>query len=115
GNQERVASWHFTVDSKSIYQHVPTNEVAWHAGTKEGNYSSIGIEICVNQDGNKAKANVVELIQYLMKKHSIPISHVVPHKHWSGKQCPINLLKNWSGFISQVQGAEKDVSKVPFT
>jgi len=25
-------SWHFTVDDHSIYQHIPTNEVAYHAG-----------------------------------------------------------------------------------
>lgn len=28
----RQVSWHFTVDDKDIYQHMPLNEVAWHAG-----------------------------------------------------------------------------------
>jgi N-acetylmuramoyl-L-alanine amidase len=120
GNQERVASWHFTVDDKSIYQHVPTNEIAWHAGdgsSGTGNRKSIGVEICVNRDVNftKAKANAVELIQYLMKKHAIPLSRVVPHQYWSGKQCPRNLLKSWSSFLAQIGSSDKDVSKVPFT
>lgn len=28
----RQASWHYTVDDKEIYQSIPTNEVAYHAG-----------------------------------------------------------------------------------
>ena len=51
GNTDRSASWHFTVDDKEIYQHLPLNEVGWHAGDKTGNYESIGIEIAVNSDG----------------------------------------------------------------
>ncbi|MFZ7893850.1 N-acetylmuramoyl-L-alanine amidase [Bacillus cereus] len=40
-------SWHFTVDDKQIYQHLPTNENRWHAGDGDGsgNRESIGIEI----------------------------------------------------------------------
>ncbi len=56
GNTDRSASWHFTVDDKEIYQHLPLNEVGWHAGNKTGNYESIGIEIAVNSDGNYTKA-----------------------------------------------------------
>ncbi len=32
GTTDRSASWHFTVDDKEIYQHLPLNENAWHAG-----------------------------------------------------------------------------------
>ena len=55
----RPASWHFTVDDTEIYQHLPLNENGWHAGDGEsgiGNRQSIGIEICVNSDGNFEKA-----------------------------------------------------------
>lgn len=45
-------SWHYTVDDHQIYQHLPDNEEAWHSGDREGNHSSIGIELCVNADGN---------------------------------------------------------------
>lgn len=31
----RTASWHFTVDDKQIIQHLPTNEIGWHAGEKK--------------------------------------------------------------------------------
>jgi N-acetylmuramoyl-L-alanine amidase len=101
----RVASWHYTIDEKEIYQSVPTNEVAYHAGTSAGNRQSIGIEICVNSDGNfeKAKENAIWLIRYLMDKHDIPISHVVPHKFWSGKDCPQEILPYWDKFIDQIK------------
>lgn len=110
GNQERVASWHFTVDDKEIIQHIPENEVAWHAGdggNGPGNRKSLSLEICVNEDGNyeKAKENAVWLVRYLMSKHNIPIGNVVPHKHWTGKDCPHNLLPHWNEFIKQVEGA----------
>lgn len=101
----RTASWHYQIDEKEIYQSIPTNEVAYHAGTSAGNRQSIGIEICVNSDGDfeKAKANAIWLIRYLMEKHSIPISHVVPHKFWSGKDCPHEILPYWDSFINQIK------------
>lgn len=118
GGNSRQASWHFTVDDKEIYQSIPTTEIAFHAGDSKGlgNYSSIAVEICVNADGDfgKAKANAVELIRHLMDKHHIPIERVVPHKKWSGKNCPRNILKSgWNIFIAQVKGGAT-VSYLPF-
>lgn len=102
-----MASWHFTVDQNEIYQSIPTNEVGWHAGDGRGlgNMQSIGVEICVNSDGDftRAKENAVWLIRYLMEKHNIPISRVVPHKHWSGKDCPHEILPYWNSFIQQIK------------
>ena len=110
----RQASWNYTVDDKSIYQSIPDNEVAWANGDGNGpgNRSSISIEICVNQDGdfNKAKENAIWLIRNLMTKHSIPLANVVPHQHWSGKNCPRNILKSgWDKFIAQVAGKKDPV------
>ena len=45
--------------------------------------------------------------QYLMKKHNIPIERVVPHKIWSGKDCPHKLLPHWSEFVSKIKGVSK--------
>ena len=54
-------SWHFTVDDHSIYQHIPTNEVAYHAGDGtrvKFEFIDTGIkansdkaEILINKDG----------------------------------------------------------------
>lgn len=114
----RTASWHFTVDDKSIYQHLPTNEHGWHAGDGgggTGNRQSIGIEICVNSDGNfnKAVQNAAWLVRKLMKDHNIPITNVVQHNRWSGKNCPRNLRKKgWSAFIESIKkGGTQEVSK----
>ena len=35
--QKRQVSWHYTVDDKFVYQSIPTNEIAWHTATKQGN------------------------------------------------------------------------------
>jgi N-acetylmuramoyl-L-alanine amidase len=105
----RNASWHFQVDEREIYQSIPTNEVAWANGDGSngtGNRESISVEICVNSDGSfeQAKQNTVWLVRYLMNKHDIPISNVVQHNRWSGKNCPRNLRQSgWSSFINQIK------------
>lgn len=114
-------SYHFVVDDKSIYQLIPCNEVSWHAGdgnNGKGNRKSISIEICENSDGNLRKAtdNAVELVQYLMDKYNIDITHVVQHNYWSGKNCPNRLRKNqpysWDTFINKCENNSLDDFKV---
>ncbi len=109
----RLASWHYQVDDKEIIQSFLDNVRCLHAGDGrgKGNMESIGIEICVNSDGNfkNAVKNAAELVKYLMKKHDIGISHVVQHSRWSGKDCPHNLRDgskgiNWNDFIGLVKG-----------
>lgn len=103
-------SWHYTVDDKEIYQHLPDNETAYHAGDGkgDGNRKSIGIEICDNPDGDLLKAtdNAVKLVARLCKKHNIPPVNVVQHNHWSGKNCPVELRAgkpySWDVFIGKV-------------
>jgi N-acetylmuramoyl-L-alanine amidase CwlA len=108
-------SWHFTVSSEQIYQHLPVIESAFHAGDGGqgvGNRQSIGIEICVNSDGNfeKAKANAQWLIKKLMAERSIRIENVVQHNHWSGKNCPSTMrnTNTWKPFIDGIQKVEED-------
>ncbi|WZY00370.1 N-acetylmuramoyl-L-alanine amidase [Bacillus sp. FSL W7-1360] len=101
----RDVSWHFTVDDHTIIQHLPTNEKGWHAGA-EANNKSIGVELCVNSDGDfeKTKKNAAWLIKKLMKEHRISLGNVVTHKHWTGKQCPARLLNEWSTFKRLIEG-----------
>lgn len=107
-NPSTATSWHFTVDDTRAVQHLPLNENGWHAGDGAhgtGNRKSIGIEVCENSDGNFEKAfdNAAQLVAKLMKDTGIPITKVVPHKHWSGKQCPRRILPRWGEFISRVK------------
>ncbi|MGG5738307.1 MULTISPECIES: S-layer homology domain-containing protein [Bacillus cereus group] len=106
GTTDRSASWHFTVDDKEIYQHLPLNENGWHAGDGAegtGNRESIAIEIAVNQDGdyNKAVENARKLAAYLMGELNIPLENVKKHQFWSGKNCPAIMINNnaWEPFL----------------
>ncbi|MDM5194700.1 S-layer homology domain-containing protein [Bacillus hominis] len=106
GTTDRSASWHFTVDDKEIYQHLPLNENGWHAGDGAegtGNRESIAIEIAVNQDGdyNKAVENARKLAAYLMGELNIPLENMKKHQFWSGKNCPAIMIKNnaWEPFL----------------
>ncbi|MBM7029897.1 N-acetylmuramoyl-L-alanine amidase [Bacillus velezensis] len=115
-NPETPTSWHFTVDEKEIYQHLPLNENGWHAGdgnSGTGNRKSIGIEICENSDGDfeKAVANAQWLIKKLMKEQGISLANVVPHQHWSGKYCPRKLLDRWDSFKACISGAPSSPAK----
>ena len=116
-NSKESTGWHFTVDDERITQHIPCWENAWHCtdGHGPGNMSSIGIEICVNSDGNyaKAEANAVELIRYLMGKYNIPIANVVPHQKWyTAKYCPYKILPRWNEFINEIKQPDKVVYTV---
>lgn len=101
-------SWHFTVDDHAIVQHLPVGETAYHAGdgaSGPGNATSIGIEICVNADGDftKAKANAASLVRLLMRQHGIPLDRVVQHNYWNGKNCPYTIRHAdgaWEAFLS---------------
>src|SRR5690606_13563112 len=110
GSGGRQASWHYTVDDKEIWQSLADTQQGWHAGDGRGpgNTQSIGIEICENSDGdfNQAVKNAAWLVRQLMERHNIPINNVVPHKRWSGKNCPRKLLSRWDEFIMAVKGAE---------
>lgn len=55
-NNKTSTAWHYTVDDKEIYHHIPDDEIAYHAATDKGNQYGIGIELCVNEDGNFEKA-----------------------------------------------------------
>lgn len=107
----RKASWTFTVDDIEIYQEVPTSWETWHAGNSTGNKNSISIEMCMWSDKEKQRKtydNAARLVAELMKMHNIPISKVVQHNKWSGKNCPEYLRAgkhgyNWSWFIELVK------------
>lgn len=115
----RTASWHYTVDDHEIWQSIPDDEVAWHAGDGRngtGNRESLAVEICVNSDGNfeKAKANAIWLIRQLMDKHGIPIERVVPHQHWSGKNCPRHILTYWNTFINEIKSGGDSMPSIQY-
>lgn len=108
----RDASWHFTVDYESIYQSIPCNEQAGHAGdsTLAGNASSLSIEICENSTTymKQAEDNAAKLAAALLSQNGLGIDRLVMHNTWSGKDCPTDLIQGtrnsmgWSAFRERV-------------
>jgi N-acetylmuramoyl-L-alanine amidase CwlA len=115
--QARQVSWHYTVDDRIIYQSLPVNEVGWHA--KQGNSKSIGIEICMHQGMNEAKAydRAALLVAVLALQNGIPVpSRIVQHYFWTEKHCPRVLRdkpNGWSDFLAKVQAALTQLRSAP--
>ena len=111
-NGDRIASWHFTVDDKEIYQAQSTNYKCYHAGNATGNATSIGIEICMFNDKErqrKAYENAIALVKILMAYHGFNINQVKQHYNWTKKDCPTWLRSGhfgftWNWFIEQCKG-----------
>lgn len=104
----RKVSWHFTVDDRETYQHLPTNEIGWHAGSA-ANASSVGVEICMNAglDVAKAYARAADLAAHLLIQHGLDDAEALrQHFDWTGKNCPRVLrgkATGWRDFKRLVQ------------
>jgi hypothetical protein len=114
----RPASWHFTVGSDPIiYQHLPVypnGENGWHAGDGHGrgNRKYIGIEMCVNIDGDYEQTlrNTIWLCRHLietvpsLKSRITSATLLQQHFHFSGKNCPQRLRAEgrWNWFVNQI-------------
>ena len=105
----RNSSADFFVDDKKILQvNDYTRYYTWQAGDGKGKYgitnqNSVGVEICVNADGNYEKAvkNAAELVKHLMKELDIPEECVVRHYDASRKNCPASMSgANWAAWYA---------------
>lgn len=109
---ENPHSWHYTVDDHQIYQHLPDEEPAYHAGDHMvedgGNLNGIGIEICVGEDNDYQASveNAAMLTAYLLVAHDLTSADVQPHQYFSGKECPAQMLAEdgagWLAFMDLV-------------
>lgn len=112
---DRYASWHYTVDDKKIYQHIPLEEVAYHAGDGStvagspwrdgnqggiggGNRNGIGIETSVAHGDNIMSIwhRTARLSAKLSKQFNLPandhMGNVKFHQDFSGKVCPQSMI-----------------------
>ncbi len=120
-------SWHYTVDDSEIIQHLPLDEVAYHAGDGStvfgdiwnsttygktdciggGNRNGIGIETCVDQgsDYTETMRKTAKLVAELLIQYGLNIDRVKQHWHFSGKNCPQVMRENnrWEEFLNLVQ------------
>jgi N-acetylmuramoyl-L-alanine amidase len=124
--KDRQSSADFFVDDKEVLQvNDYTKYYTWHCGDGKGKYgitnnNSIGIEICINSDGdyNTAFDNTVALTKQLMSQLNIDIDHVVRHYDASRKNCPQSMNRGtwekWHEFKEKLK-EEQTVSNVPLT
>ena len=93
---------HYIVDDHQIVRCVPENEVAYHGGGERytplavklfggsPNGQTVGIEMCVNADGDfkKTYRNLVELTADIMGRHGWGADVLLRHYDITGKDCP---------------------------
>lgn len=95
----------------------------WHCGDGKGKYgitnkNSVGVEICINSDGdyNKAALNAVECVKELMTTLNIPAERVVRHYDASKKLCPASMSENdwkmWKNFKEQLSVSDEELLKM---
>lgn len=98
----RNASWNYQVDDHSVYQSYGDDIYAWHASSRRGNSNSIGIEMCVNPDGefNVSMRNDARLIAYFLHKYNLGMLNVKQHYNFdpNGKNCPENMRNDFRWF-----------------
>ncbi len=98
----RDASWNYQVDDGEIYQSYEDNIYCHHASSRRGNSNSIGIEMCVNPDGefNAAMRTDARLIGYLLRTYNLGMLNV--KQHWDfapdNKNCPENIRNDQRWF-----------------
>ncbi|MDY0235685.1 MAG: N-acetylmuramoyl-L-alanine amidase [Gudongella sp.] len=109
----RNASAHYFVDKDEILQLIPDEYSAWHCGDGKGkygiyNYNSIGIELCINEDGDWeiTKNKTMLLIRELLLKHKLNKKAVVRHFDVSRKICPRKMVdigwREWTLFYDSI-------------
>ena len=100
GNRGSSADF-FVDDTKALQVNDYNQYYTWHCGDGHGKYgitnaNSIGIEMCINSDGNYNKAfeNTIAITKELMAKHNIPPERVVRHYDASRKNGPNSMSAN---------------------
>ncbi len=106
----RTASWHIVIDEKEAIEAIPLDEIAYHAGNRNGNNKSIGIEICESGNREKTLENTVKLVAKMLYERGWGVDKLKRHYDWSGKNCPRILnYNNWQGWDKFVSDVKKEL------
>jgi N-acetylmuramoyl-L-alanine amidase len=102
------ASAHYIVDDKQIVRCLPENEMGYHVGAKQykpeavarlsgyPNNCTIGLEMCVNADGNfqETYRRTVELAADILKRYGWGVDRLWRHFDITGKNCPAYFVSD---------------------
>lgn len=115
GGDGRGTSWHYTVDDHEIYHHIPDDEVAYHASSADGNTYGVGVELCVNEDGDFERTfdNGARLAACLLKAYGLPVDALRQHGDFTEKNCPetIRNTGRWGEFKEKVKSYLKGLDE----
>ncbi len=107
-NNTSSTSFHFAVDDVGVYQAIPTNVYAHHAGNLEVNKKSIGVEIAKSLSNDvkvkdKAIFNAQKLIRLLQMEYDI--TNLYTHYDITGKHCPHDIIDRYGvdRFLRELQ------------
>ena len=107
----RKASWHIVVDEHRAIEAIPLDEVAYHSGSREGNNTSIGIEMCESGNRQAVLARTIKLVAKMLHERNWGVDRLRRHYDWSGKVCPRILSdNNWSGWKKFIADVEKELN-----
>jgi len=122
--QNKVSA-HYIVDDCQVVQCLPEDELGYHVGAKQykpaalerlssyPNDCTIGIEICVNRDGNFSKTyqNSVALAADILHRRGWGADRLWRHFDITGKDCPRFFVDNGTaifyGFSSASAGWDR--------
>lgn len=109
-----ATGYHSVVDEKECIRVIPFDEIAYHAGCKEGNETSLSLEICESGDREKTLRNAIEVVSTDLKNLGWGIDRLRQHHQWTGKNCPRILRERnlWGWFLEEVtrEMAEKEMT-----
>ena len=127
GESDTYKSWHFSIGNDGIYQHLPLDEVGYHAGDGShvfgdvyhntsynktdciggGNRNGIGIESCIDKgsDYTYTMRYLAKLVAELLIKYNLGFDRIKQHWHFSGKNCPqvMRQSNRWNEFLYLVK------------
>lgn len=123
-NSGGYIGYHYFVDDKEAYLMHPLDEIAWTNGdgSGDGNMKTISVEICVNSDGDfaKARTNAAYVAAFVLHKYGIKKvisvtgadargnkakANLFQHRSWMNKNCPETIRNKgyWNSFVKAVQ------------
>lgn len=117
----RKSSAHYFIDDGDvIWQSVEDNDRSWSVGDAKSrngadNNNTINIEVCGNAEfTSKEIENLKWLVKMLMKKYSIPTSHICRHYDVTAKKCPAYYIDGarWKELKSYITGDSNASSDV---
>jgi hypothetical protein len=100
-------SAHFSLQDGLVYCLVSPEDAAWHAGSAEGNATTIGIE-CRPEMTDGDLRTLVEFIQWLESVYGS--LNIYRHQDWSSTECPGRYAGQIDWIVDQVNAGSTPAS-----